>query len=109
MEQNWNGYLRADGRKGIRNRVLVIYTVECASFVAKEIVRRADHLDVEAIGCGLRGAADPGVPGPGAVPKLGRHRPQERGPGGEAGVSPGRGVCYLLDRNIKGGGKLPPP
>ena len=50
MEQNWNGYLRADGRKGIRNRVLVIYTVECASFVAKEIVRRANHLDVEAIG-----------------------------------------------------------
>lgn len=50
MEQNWTGYLRTDGRKGIRNRVLVIYTVECASFVAKEIVRNVNHSDVEAIG-----------------------------------------------------------
>lgn len=50
MKQNWTGYLRADGRKGIRNRVLVIYTVECASFVAKEIVRRVNHPDAEAIG-----------------------------------------------------------
>jgi altronate hydrolase len=30
----WNGFLRADGRKGVRNLVLVIYTVECAQFVA---------------------------------------------------------------------------
>lgn len=50
MEQNWTGYLRADGRKGIRNRVLVIYTVECASFVAKEIVRNINSPDVEAVG-----------------------------------------------------------
>ena len=49
-QQNWIGYLRADGRKGIRNRALVIYTVECASFVAKEIVRHVNHPDVEAIG-----------------------------------------------------------
>ncbi|MFR6327673.1 MAG: hypothetical protein ACLUOI_01750 [Eisenbergiella sp.] len=27
--------MRKDGRKGIRNRLLVIYTVECAAFVAK--------------------------------------------------------------------------
>lgn len=33
----WNGFLRSDGRKGIRNLVLVIYTVECASFVAHKI------------------------------------------------------------------------
>lgn len=33
----WQGYLRADGRKGIRNLILVIYTVECASFVAHAI------------------------------------------------------------------------
>ena len=35
----WQGYLRADGRKGIRNLVLVIYTVECASHVAREIAQ----------------------------------------------------------------------
>lgn len=32
-----NGYLRKDGRKGIRNIVLVAYTVECARHVATEI------------------------------------------------------------------------
>jgi altronate dehydratase large subunit len=32
-----NGYLRADGRKGIRNQVLVAYLVECAHHVAREI------------------------------------------------------------------------
>jgi len=32
-----NGYLRADGRKGIRNTVAVVYTVECAHHVAREI------------------------------------------------------------------------
>lgn len=31
------GYLRADGRKGIRNRVLVAYLVECAHHVARAI------------------------------------------------------------------------
>jgi altronate dehydratase large subunit len=35
----WDGYLRADGRKGIRNLVLVIYTVECAQFVAHAIAQ----------------------------------------------------------------------
>jgi altronate dehydratase large subunit len=33
----WDGCLRADGRKGIRNLVLIIYTVECAQFVAHAI------------------------------------------------------------------------
>ncbi|WP_250503202.1 MULTISPECIES: UxaA family hydrolase [unclassified Caballeronia] len=32
------GYLRADGRKGIRNVVAVAYLVECAHHVAREIV-----------------------------------------------------------------------
>jgi len=32
-----NGYLRTDGRKGIRNQVLVAYLVECAHHVAREI------------------------------------------------------------------------
>ena len=44
----WSGYLRSDGRKGIRNLVLVIYTVECASFVAHAIGRDED--DVHVIG-----------------------------------------------------------
>jgi altronate hydrolase len=34
------GWLRQDGRKGIRNTVVVAYLVECAHFVAAEIVQR---------------------------------------------------------------------
>ena len=44
----WQGWLRPDGRKGIRNLVLVIYTVECAQFVAHAIAAGEDH--VHAIG-----------------------------------------------------------
>lgn len=33
----WSGYLRPDGRKGIRNHLLVVYLVECAKHVASEI------------------------------------------------------------------------
>ena len=33
-----NAYLRADGRKGIRNTVVVGYLVECAHHVSREIV-----------------------------------------------------------------------
>ena len=42
----WQGYLRQDGRKGVRNLVLVIYTVECASHVAKEIARGEEDAHV---------------------------------------------------------------
>ena len=44
---NIRGYLRSDGRKGIRNIVAVAYLVECAHFVAREIVvpnREDTHL-----------------------------------------------------------------
>lgn len=34
------GYLRSDGRKGIRNVIAVAYLVECAHHVAREIVAR---------------------------------------------------------------------
>lgn len=44
------GYLRADGRKGIRNVVAVAYLVECAHHVARKIVDRADDPDVHLIG-----------------------------------------------------------
>ena len=37
-ETTWQGYGRQNGAAGIRNKVLrVIYTVECASFVAQEV------------------------------------------------------------------------
>ncbi|MGA8205145.1 MAG: UxaA family hydrolase, partial [Woeseiaceae bacterium] len=44
------GYLRSDGRKGIRNVVLVAYLVECAHHVARKIVQTADDRAVQLIG-----------------------------------------------------------
>src|SRR5215469_12057469 len=44
----WQGYLREDGRKGIRNILLVIYTVQCAEFVAHRIAK--DEPDTHVIG-----------------------------------------------------------
>ncbi len=43
------GYLRADGRKGIRNVTAVGYLVECAHFVAREIAQKGGD-DVHLIG-----------------------------------------------------------
>ena len=37
-KSEFTGYLRQDGRKGIRNTILVVYLVECAHHVAREIV-----------------------------------------------------------------------
>lgn len=50
MNRTWQGYLRKDGRKGIRNRVLVLYTVKCSEFVAQRIVAKCGHNDVEVVG-----------------------------------------------------------
>ena len=46
------GYVRADGSKGIRNKVLVIYTVECCRALSERIARHFQELgqDVEAVG-----------------------------------------------------------
>ncbi len=44
------GYLRADGRKGIRNTVVVGYLVECAHHVARQIASPFDDEDVHVIG-----------------------------------------------------------
>ncbi len=44
------GYLRKDGRKGIRNVVLVAYLVECAHHVARRIVDKTDNSEVQLIG-----------------------------------------------------------
>ena len=44
------GYLRNDGSKGIRNTLVVVYLVECAHHVARSIVNKMDHPDVQLIG-----------------------------------------------------------
>src|SRR5947199_7459034 len=44
----WSGYLRRDGRKGVRNIVLIVYTVECAKHVAHAIAQ--GERDVHVIG-----------------------------------------------------------
>lgn len=49
-EMTWQAYARKDGKKGIRNRVLVLYTVKCAEFVAQQIVRESRHPDAELVG-----------------------------------------------------------
>jgi altronate hydrolase len=46
------GYLRKDGRKGLRNQTLVVYLVECAQHVAKEIVSNFQNEEVQLIGFG---------------------------------------------------------
>ena len=45
-----NGYLRSDGRKGIRNVVVVVYLVECAHHVAREIAWTFRGQEVHLIG-----------------------------------------------------------
>ncbi|MBQ7564660.1 MAG: UxaA family hydrolase [Lachnospiraceae bacterium] len=49
-EIRWQGYARKNNTIGIRNRVLVVYTVKCAEFVARRITEQANHPDVELIG-----------------------------------------------------------
>jgi altronate dehydratase large subunit len=44
------GFIRSDGRKGIRNVALVVYLVECAHFVAREIAAGFRGRDVQVIG-----------------------------------------------------------
>jgi altronate dehydratase large subunit len=46
----WSGYQRQNGTKGIRNKILVIYTVECAHFVADKITEKVNDAEVEAVG-----------------------------------------------------------
>jgi altronate hydrolase len=48
IEKTWQGFLRPDGRKGVRNLVLVVYTVECAKHVAHAIAQ--SERDVHVIG-----------------------------------------------------------
>ena len=46
----WQGWQRQDGRKGIRNRLLILYTVKCAEFVAQQISRQTDVPEAEVVG-----------------------------------------------------------
>ena len=46
------GYARKDGRKGIRNVVVVVYLVECAQHVAREIAYPFRTRGVHLIGFG---------------------------------------------------------
>ncbi len=50
MNRTWLGYARKNGTKGIRNRLLVIYTVKCAEHVARQLVERSGSGDVELVG-----------------------------------------------------------
>ena len=54
MSENGNaalsGYVRSDGRKGIRNVLVVAYLVECAHHVAREIASGYVDRDVHLIG-----------------------------------------------------------
>ena len=45
-----NGYLRSDGRKGIRNVTVVVYLVECAHHVAREVVFPFREQEVHLLG-----------------------------------------------------------
>lgn len=47
---SFSGYARRDGRKGIRNVVVVAYLVECAHHVTRRIVNLAKDIDVHLIG-----------------------------------------------------------
>ena len=47
-----SGYLRSDGRKGIRNVIVIAYLVECARFVADEIASSFKGSPVHVIGFG---------------------------------------------------------
>jgi len=49
-EKYWKGYQRKDGRKGIRNTLAVVYLVECAHHVAREITSSFKNSSVQLIG-----------------------------------------------------------
>lgn len=50
FNMQWKGYLRSDGRKGIRNNLLVVYLVECAHHVARIITQQFPATSVQLIG-----------------------------------------------------------
>ena len=49
-ERTWQAWARPDGRKGIRDAIVVVYLVECAHHVARRIVDKMDDPRVQLIG-----------------------------------------------------------
>ena len=49
-DETFEAFLRSDGRKGIRNVILVIYLVECAHHVARAIVSKSGDSSVQLVG-----------------------------------------------------------
>ena len=52
MNTEWLGWLRPDGRKGVRNHLLVVYLVECAHHVARQIANPHAARGVQVLGFG---------------------------------------------------------
>ena len=50
MRAKLQGYLRTDGRKGVRNNLLVVYLVECSRHVAERVSQAFDGDGVQLIG-----------------------------------------------------------
>ena len=50
ISESFQAWLRPDGRKGIRNVICVVYLVECAHHVARQIVNKCDDSEVHLIG-----------------------------------------------------------
>ena len=48
--KNLTGYERKDGRKGVRNLIVVAYLVECARHVAEQVAAKCGRDDVHVIG-----------------------------------------------------------
>jgi altronate hydrolase len=46
FKKSWSGFLRPDGRKGVRNLVLIVYTVECAQHVSYAIANGEEDTHV---------------------------------------------------------------
>ena len=51
-KSEWLGYARQDGKKGIRNVILVVYLVECAHHVSRHIAAHFPDSKVQVIGFG---------------------------------------------------------
>ena len=49
-DAKWMGYKRKHSVPGIRNHVIVLYTVKCSEFVAQRIVRDINHPNVQLLG-----------------------------------------------------------
>lgn len=79
------GYLRPDGRKGIRNVTAVVYLVECAHHVAREIVAGFRDREVHLIGF------------PGCYPNAYAHRMLR-----QLGTHPNVGAVLLLSLGCEG-------